>query len=57
MPRGSDVHLLAHCKMLAAAASGAFAKLETVRAWTPAEFKGIQEKAGRIGAGFKPPAT
>ncbi len=42
---------------IAAAASGALSKVETVRAWTLAEFKGIQEKASRIGAGFKPPGT
>jgi hypothetical protein len=36
---------------------GALSKVETVRAWTLAEFKGIQEKASRIGAGFKPPGT
>jgi hypothetical protein len=35
----------------------ALSKVETVRAWTLAEFKGIQEKASRIGAGFKPPET
>jgi uncharacterized protein with GYD domain len=42
---------------MAAAASGALSKVETVRAWTLTEFKGIQEKASRIGAGFKPPGT
>ena len=42
---------------MAAAASGAFSKLETVRAWTLPEFKGIAEKAAHIGAGFKPPGT
>jgi uncharacterized protein with GYD domain len=42
---------------MAAAASGALSKVETVRAWTLPEFKGIQEKASRIGAGFKPPGT
>lgn len=52
-PDGSD----AVAAGMAAAASGAFTKLETVRAWTPAEFKAIQEKAGRVGAGFKPPGT
>jgi hypothetical protein len=35
----------------------ALSKVETVRPWTLAEFKGIQEKASRIGAGFKPPET
>ncbi|UVO34521.1 GYD domain-containing protein [Bradyrhizobium arachidis] len=42
---------------MAAAATGAFTKLETVRAWTLPDFKGIQEKATRIGAGFKAPGT
>jgi uncharacterized protein with GYD domain len=42
---------------MAAAASGALANVETVRAWTLAEFKDVQEKAARIGAGFKPPGT
>lgn len=52
-PDGSD----AVAAGMAAAASGAFSKLETVRAWTLPEFKAIQEKASRIGAGFKPPGT
>lgn len=42
---------------MAAAAAGHLAKVETVRAWTLPEFKGIAEKAGRIGAGFKPPGA
>ena len=40
---------------MAAAASGALAKVETVRAWTLAEFKGIAEKAGRFAGAYKPP--
>jgi|SRR5690242_2674292 uncharacterized protein with GYD domain len=40
---------------MAAAASGAVAKIETVRAWTLAEFKGIAEKAGRLTGGYKAP--
>ena len=52
-PDGSD----AVAASMAAAASGHLAKVETVRAWTLAEFKAIQEKAARIGAGFKPPGT
>lgn len=40
---------------MAAAASGTLAKVETVRAWTLAEFKGIAEKASRLAAGYKPP--
>jgi uncharacterized protein with GYD domain len=40
---------------MAAAASGALSKVETVRAFTLAEFKGIAEKANRVAVGFKPP--
>jgi uncharacterized protein with GYD domain len=40
---------------MAVAASGAIAKMETVCAWTPGEFKGIAEKAGRIGSAYVPP--
>ena len=40
---------------MAAAASGSLAKVETVRAWTLAEFKGIAEKAGRFAGAYKPP--
>jgi uncharacterized protein with GYD domain len=42
---------------MAAAASGALAKIETVRAWTLAEFKGIAEKAGRLAGSYKPPGN
>jgi len=42
---------------MAATASGALSRLETVRAFSLAEFKGIAEKAGRIGAGYKPPGA
>jgi uncharacterized protein with GYD domain len=40
---------------MAVAASGALSRIETVRAWTPSEFKSIAEKAGRIGAAYTPP--
>jgi uncharacterized protein with GYD domain len=40
---------------MAATAGGALSKLETVRAWTPAEFKGIAEKAARFAGAYKPP--
>ena len=53
LPDGSD----AVAAGMAAAAGGHLSKIETVRAWTLAEFKEIAEKAGRIGAGFKPPGT
>lgn len=42
---------------MAAAASGHLAKVETVRAWTLAEFKDIAEKANRVAVGFKPPGA
>lgn len=42
---------------MAAAASGALAKVETVRAWSLPEFAKIMEKAGRVADGFKPPGT
>jgi uncharacterized protein with GYD domain len=40
---------------MAVAASGALAKIETVRAWTPSEFKGIAEKAARVASAYTPP--
>jgi len=40
---------------MAAAASGAVAKMETVRAWPLAEFKGIAEKASRLARDYVPP--
>ena len=40
---------------MAAAASGAVAKIETVRAWTLGEFKGIAEKASRCAEVYVPP--
>lgn len=42
---------------MAVAASGALSRIETVRAWTPAEFKGIAEKAARVSSGYTPPGT
>lgn len=50
-PDGSD----AIAAGMAAAASGTLAKVETVRAWSLAEFKGIAEKAGRLAGVYKPP--
>src|SRR5207244_140486 len=52
-PDGSDTIAAG----MAAAASGTLAKVETVRAWTLAEFTGIAEKANRAAAGFKPSGT
>jgi hypothetical protein len=40
---------------MAVAATGALSKIETVRAWTPGEFKGIAEKAARVGSAYIPP--
>ena len=50
-PDGSD----AVAAGIAAAASGAFTKMETVRVWTLPEFKSIAEKASRVGAGSSLP--
>jgi uncharacterized protein with GYD domain len=52
-PDGSDAVAIG----MAAAASGAVSKLETVRAWSSSEFKGIAEKAGKIAAAYKPPGA
>jgi uncharacterized protein with GYD domain len=40
---------------MAAAASGAVSEVETVRAWTLGEFKGIAEKASRCAGAYVPP--
>ena len=40
---------------MAVAASGALSKIETVRAWTPSEFKGVAEKAARFASAYAPP--
>jgi uncharacterized protein with GYD domain len=40
---------------IAVAASGSLSKIETVRAWTPSEFKGIAEKAARVVSAYAPP--
>ena len=42
---------------MAAAASGALARVETVRAWSLPDFVKIMEKAGVVAEGFKPPGT
>jgi len=52
-PDGSDAIAVG----MAAAASGAVAKIETVRAWSLPEFKAIAEKAGRVAAGYTPPGA
>ena len=40
---------------MAVAATGSISKLETVRAWTPSEFKGIAEKAAKVSGAYTPP--
>ena len=40
---------------MAVAASGSLSKLETVRAWTSSEFKGIAEKAAKFSGAYVPP--
>ena len=51
VPDGSDAVAVG----MAAAASGALSKLETVRAWRSSEFKGIAEKAAKVAGAYKPP--
>ena len=50
-PAGSDAVAVG----MAATASGAVSEIETVRAWTPSEFKGIAEKAAKVAAAYTPP--
>ncbi len=40
---------------MAIAASGSASKIETVRAWTPSEFKGVAEKAAKVAGTYQPP--
>ena len=40
---------------MAVAASSSISKIETVRAWTPSEFKGIAEKAAKAAGAYTPP--
>ena len=40
---------------MAVAASGSLSKMETVRAFTPSEFKGIAEKAAKVTGAYTPP--
>ena len=51
LPDGSDAVALG----MAVAASGALSKIETVRAWTSSEFKGIAEKAANMAGSYTPP--
>jgi len=40
---------------MAAGGSGSLARVETVRAWTAAEFKDVAEKAAKISGTYRPP--
>src|SRR5258706_12733033 len=51
LPDGSD----AVAGGMAAAASGAVSKIETVRAWALGEVKGIAEKGRRVPTSYVPP--
>ena len=42
--------------LLVVSASGAVSNVKTVRAYTGAEFKAAQEKAGKIASSYKAPA-
>jgi uncharacterized protein with GYD domain len=50
-PDGSD----AVATGMAVAATGSVSKIETVRAWTPSDFKGIAEKAAKLASAYTPP--
>ena len=50
-PDGSDAVAIG----MAAAASGAVARIETVRAWTLGEFRNIAEKASKLAQVYVPP--
>ena len=40
---------------MAVAATGSISRLETVRAWTPSEFKGVAAKAAKVAGAYTPP--
>jgi uncharacterized protein with GYD domain len=40
---------------MAVAATGSVSRVETVRAWTPSEFKGVAEKAAKVSNAYAPP--
>jgi uncharacterized protein with GYD domain len=52
-PDGSD----AVAAGMAVAATGSISKVETVRAWTSAEFKSIAEKAAGLTGNYAPPGS
>jgi uncharacterized protein with GYD domain len=51
MPDGADIVAIG----MAAAASGAVAKVETVRAWRMGDFKSVAEKASKLASSYVPP--
>jgi uncharacterized protein with GYD domain len=53
LPDGSDAVAVG----MAVAATGAISRIETVRAWTPSEFKGVAEKAARVASAYSPPGA
>lgn len=50
-PDGSDAVAVG----MAVAATGSLSKIETVRAWTSAEFVAVAEKAASLGGAYTPP--
>jgi uncharacterized protein with GYD domain len=51
VPDGTDAVALG----MAVAASGSLSRIETVRAFTPSEFKAIAEKAAKVTGAYTPP--
>lgn len=51
LPDGADAVALG----LAVSATGTISRIETVRAWTGSQFKGIAEKAAKVAGAYKPP--
>ena len=49
-PNGSD----AIATGMAVASSGSLSRVETVRAWTPSEFKGVAEKTAKVVSAYTP---
>lgn len=53
LPDGSDAVALS----MAVTSSGALSRIETVRAWTAAEFVNVTKKAGGLTGAYTPPGT
>jgi uncharacterized protein with GYD domain len=51
VPDGADAVAIG----MAAGASGSLSRVETVRAWTAAQFKDVAEKASKIAGAYTPP--